>query len=96
LNTLNKRGSKDKKFLEIKSQLELLKDNIIIFIGFRDKEKTQDTIVEFPTIDYEYGLVKNGKIILNGDTFDMIKFIKHSYDSIHKLTLILLGVTRNS
>ncbi len=95
LNTLNKQGSRDKKFLEIKSQLELLKDDIIIFIGFRDKEKIQDTIVEFPAIDSEYGLIKDGKVILNGDTFDMIEFIKYSYGSIHKLTLILLGVTPN-
>lgn len=93
LTTLKKLGARDNKFLEIKSELELLKNDIIIFIGFRNKEKNQDTIVEFPAIDDEYGLVKDGKVILNGETFDMIKFIESSYDSIHKLTLILLGVT---
>jgi hypothetical protein len=62
LDTLKKLGAKDKKFLEIKSELELLKNDIIIFIGFRDKEKNQDTIVEFPVIDTEYGLVKDGKV----------------------------------
>jgi len=96
LDTLEKLGARDKKFLEIKSELELLKNNIIIFIGFRDKEKNQDTIVEFPAIDDEYGLVKDGKVSLNGETFDMIKFIENSYNSIHKLTLILLGFTHYS
>jgi len=96
LDTLDKLGARDKKFLEIKSELELLKNDIIIFIGFRDKEKNRNTIVEFPAIDDEYGVVKDGKVSLNGVTFDMIKFIKNSYDSIHKLTLILLGVTHYS
>ena len=92
LNTLNKLGARDNIFLEIKSELELLQNDIIIFIGFRDKEKNQDTIVEFPAIDDKYGLVKDGKVNLNGKTFDMINFIKNSYDSIYKLTVILLGV----
>ncbi len=96
LDTLDKLRSIDKKFLEIKSELELLKNDIIIFIGFRDKEKNQNTIVEFPAIDDEYGVVKDGKVSLNGVTFNMIKFIEISYDSIHKLTLILLGVTHYS
>jgi hypothetical protein len=94
LTTLKKLGARDKKFLEIKAELEPLKNDIIIFIDFRNKEKeSQDTIVEFPAIDDEYGLVKDGKISLKGDTFDMIKFIKNSYDSIYKLTLILLGIS---
>ncbi len=92
LTTLKELGARDNKFLEIKSQLEPLRNDIIIFIGFRDKEKnSQDTIVEFPAID-EYGLVKDGKVSLNRDTFNMIKFIKKSYESICKLTLILLGI----
>jgi len=94
LTTLEKLGARDKKFLDIKAELEPLRNDIINFIGFRNKEKVpQDTIVEFPVIDNEYGLVKDGKVGLNGDTFDMIKFIKKSYDSIYKLTLILLGIS---
>jgi hypothetical protein len=93
LNTLKELGAKNKNFLEVKAELEPLKNDILIFIDFRDKEKTpHDTIVEFPAIDDEYGLVKDGKISLNGDTFDMIKFIKKSYESICKLILILLGI----
>ena len=93
LSTLEKLGSRDKKFIDIKAKLEPLIDNIIIFIRFRDKEKLpQDTIVEFPAIDDEYGLVRDGKVRLNGATFNMIEFIKKSYESIHKLTLILLGI----
>jgi hypothetical protein len=92
LTTLDKLGARDKKYLEIKAELEPLRNDIIIFIDFRNKEKLQDTIVEFPAIDDEYGLVKDGKISLNGDTFDMIEFIKKSYESICKLTLILLGI----
>jgi len=93
LTTLKKLGARDNKFLEIKAELEPLRNDIIIFIRFRNKEKLlQDTIVDFPAIDDEYGLVKDGKVSLNGDTFDMIKFIKKSYESICKLTLILLGI----
>jgi hypothetical protein len=95
LNTLNELGTRDKIFIEIKAELEPLRKDIIIFIGFRDKEKRpQDTIVEFPAIDDEHGLVKDGKVSLNGETFDMIKFIKKSYESIYKLTLILLGTNQ--
>jgi len=94
LTILEKLGTRDKKFLAIKAELEPLRNDVIIFIRLRDKEKLlQDTIVEFPTIDDEYGLVKDGKVSLNGDTFDMIKFIKKSHESIHKLTLILLGIS---
>jgi len=93
LSRLEKLGAVDKNFLEIKAGLELLQYDIIIFIRFRNEEKgPRDTIIEFPTIDDEYGLVKDGKVRLNGDTFDMIKFIKESYESIHKLTLILLAI----
>jgi len=93
LSTLEKLGARDKKFLDIKSELEQLRNGIIIFISFRDKEKLpQDTIVEFPVIDDEYGLVEDGKISLDGDTFDMIEFIKKSYESTCKLTSILLGI----
>jgi len=95
LTTLQKLGAGDKKFLDIKAELEPLRDDIVAFIRFRDKEKLpQDTIVEFPAIDDEHGLVKDGKVSLNGDTFDMIKFIKKSYESIYKLTLILLGINQ--
>lgn len=94
LTTLERLGARDKKFLEIKAELEPLRNDIIIFIGFRDKEKLpQDTIVEFPAIDDEHGLVKDGKVSLNGETFDIIKFIKKSHESISKLTLILLGIS---
>ena len=94
LNTLKKLGARDNKFLEIKAELEPLKNDTIIFIDFRNKEKeSQDTIIEFPAIDDEHGLVKDGKVSLNGDTFDMIKFIKNSYNTIYKLTLILLGIS---
>jgi hypothetical protein len=94
LTTLNRLGARDKGFLEIEAELQPLRNDIITFIGFRDKEKLpQDTIVEFPAIDDEHGLVKDGKVSLNGKTFDMIKFIKKSYESISKLTLILLGIS---
>lgn len=95
LTTLENLGAIDKKYLEIKAELEQLRNDIITFIDFRDKEKIQgDTIIEFPAIDDEHGLVKDGKVSLNGDTFDMIKFIKKSYESIYKLTLILLGTNQ--
>ena len=94
LTTLEKLGDRDKKFLDIRAELKPLRNDIILFIGFRDKEKTpQDTIVEFPAIDSDYGLVKDGKVSLNGNNFDMIKFIKKSHESIHKLTLILLSIS---
>lgn len=90
---LNKQSAKDKKFLEIKAQLEPLRNDIVNFIDFRDEEKRpKDTIVEFPAIDSEYGLVKDGKVSLNGSTFNMIEFIDKSYKSIYKLTLILLEI----
>ena len=93
LTTLQKLGARDKKFLDIRAELEPFRDDIVVFIRFRDKEKlSQDTIVDFPAIDSEYGLVEDGKVSVNGDTFDMIKFIKKSHESIHKLTLILLGI----
>jgi hypothetical protein len=94
LNTLEELGARDKKFLKIKAELEPLKNDIVTFIRFRNTEKLQDTIVEFPAIDDEHGLVKDGKVSLNGNTFDMIKFIKKSYESIYKLTLILLGTNQ--
>jgi hypothetical protein len=93
LTTLERLGASDNKFLEIKADLEPLKNDIITFIRFRDKEKLlQDTIVEFPTIDSERGLVQDGKVSADGDTFDMIEFVKKSHEAIHKLTLILLGI----
>jgi len=95
LTTLEKLGARDKKFLKIKAELEPLRSDIATFIGFRNKEKLHgDTIVEFPAIDDEHGLVEDGKVSLNGETFDMIKFIKKSYESIYKLTLILLGINQ--
>jgi hypothetical protein len=94
LTTLKRLGARDKRFLEIEAELEPLKNDVVTFIRFRNKEKSpQDTIVEFPAIDDEHGLVKDGKVSLNGNTFDMIKFIKKSYESIYKLTLILLGIS---
>ena len=64
-----------------------------MFIKFRDREKLPgDTIAKFPVIDYEYGIVEDGEISLNGSNFNMIEFVKISYDSIYKLTLILLGI----
>lgn len=93
LNTLKELGARNKRFLIIEAQLEAIKNDIVVFIDFRDKEKLpQNTIIDFPAIDDEYGLVKDGKVGFNGETFDMIEFIKKSYDSICKLTLILLGI----
>ncbi len=94
LTTLQKQGARDEKFLDIKAELEPLRDDIVAFIRFRDKEKLpQDTIVDFPVIDSEHGLVKDGKVSVSGDAFDMVKFVKKSHESIHKLTLILLGIS---
>jgi len=95
LTTLQNLGARDKKFLDIKTELESLRDDIVAFVRFRDEEKkSQDTIIEFPVFDSEYGLVEDGKVGLNKDTFGMIKFAKKSYESIHKLTLILLGISQ--
>jgi hypothetical protein len=93
LAILQKQGLKDKKLLDIKAGLELLKENILRFIDLRDKEKISgDTILEFPVIDSEHGIVEGGRIKADGISFNMIEFVKNSYDSIYKLTLILLGV----
>lgn len=95
LTTLEKLGVKDKNSLKIKAELEPLQKDIVIFIAFRNTEKQpKDTIVEFPVIDNDFGLVKDGKVSIKDATFDMIKFIKKSYESICKLTLILLGIDR--
>lgn len=92
ITILENQGVKDKKFLYIKNNLIPLKTNILRFIDFRDEEKKpRDTIKEFPVLDHEYGIVNGGKISLNGTNFDMINFVKNSYDSIYKLTLILLS-----
>jgi len=85
-------GVKDKKFLDIKNNLIPLKIDILRFIDFRDEEKrSRDTIKEFPASDSEYGIINGGKISLRGIDFNMINFVKNSYNSIYKLTLILLG-----
>lgn len=95
LNTLQKMGIRDKKFLDLRKELEPLRDDIVSFINFRDKEKlSQDTIVDFPAIDSEHGLVKDGKVNSSKDTLGMIEFIQKSYGSIHKLTVILLGISK--
>lgn len=91
--TLEKREVEDKKFLDIKNKLVPLREIIFRFIDFRDEEKKpKDTIVEFPVVDSEYGVVKDGKVRLNEVDFNMIEFIKNSYNAIYKLTVILLGV----
>ena len=92
LSILRRLGKSDNKYRKLTEQLERLRQPIIVFIGFRDKEKIQDTIVEFPAVDYEYGLVKDGTVILNSETFEMIKFIKDSFSAINKLISILLGI----
>lgn len=92
---LEKQGARDKKFLEIKLRLEPWKKSFVYFIKFRNEEKKYgNTIKEFPTLDSEYGLVKDGKISLMGNTlsFSMIEFIKSSYISIREITQILLGI----
>jgi len=93
LSTLEKLGAKDNIYIVIKEALEPLRNDIAIFIRIGDnEERPQNIVVEFPTIDDEYGLVKDGKVSLNGNTFDMIQSIKKSNESINKLTLILLGI----
>jgi len=93
ITVLEKQGAKDKKYLDMKAKLLPLKMKILRFIDFRNAEKTpEDTITEFPVIDSEHGVVEDGKISLRGANFNMIEFIKNSYDSIYKLTLILLGI----
>lgn len=92
LTTLLKLSENDKKYLDIKGKIDPLRNEILRFISLRDKEKTQrSTIIEFPAIDNEFGLVKDGKIGLDGNTFKMIKYIRESYKCIHELTLILLN-----
>jgi hypothetical protein len=91
ITTLEKLGKKDKKFLNIINNLVPLREDILRFIDFRDEEKKpKDTIIEFPSIDSEYGIVRDGRISLRSVTFEMIKFIKISYEAIYKLSLILL------
>ena len=93
LDILEKQGAKDNKFLDVRNKLTLLMTIILKFIDFRNEEKKPgDTITEFPVIDSEYGVVKDGIINLNSVNFNMIEFIKNSYDSVYKLTLILLGI----
>lgn len=93
INILENQSLKDKKFLDIKNNLTPLRTDILRFIDFRDEEKKpRDTIKEFPVLDNEYGIVNGGKIGLNSKNFNMIDFVKNSYDSIYKLTLILLGL----
>ncbi|KKS03075.1 MAG: hypothetical protein UU57_C0038G0001 [Candidatus Woesebacteria bacterium GW2011_GWE1_41_24] len=93
LTFLEKQGATDKRFLGVKVKLEPLKTDVLRFIDFRDREKTSgNTIAEFPVIDSEYGIVEGGKISLNGVGFNMVEFVKSSYNSIYKLTLILLGI----
>lgn len=91
--TLEKLGAKDKKLLDIKNRLITLKTDILTFIDLRDEEKRpRDTIKEFPVLDFEYGIVNGGKISLKGTDFIMIDFVKKSYNSIYKLTVVLLGL----
>jgi hypothetical protein len=88
---LEKQGAKDNNFLNIKDKLKPLISNILDFINFRNEEKKpRDTIIEFPAIDSERRIIIDGKINLNGKIFNMMKFINDSYDSIYKLTIILL------
>lgn len=92
LGILKKQGEKDKRFLEIKTRLEILKDAVLDFIDLRNKEKSEDTIIEFPTVDYEYGIVDGGKVKMEEKTFKMIDFIKSSYESVRELAIILLDI----
>jgi len=93
LATLEKQGASDKHYLEIKSKLESLREDAVRFIGFRDREKVAgDTIAEFPSIDDEFGVVMGGVIRLDACNYDMIEFIKDSYEVIFKIILILLAI----
>lgn len=93
LVALEKLSAKDKKFLDTKNKLIALKIDIINFIDVRDEEKRpRDTIKEFPILDFEYGIVNGGKISLKGTDLNMIDFVKKSYASVYKLTIILLGL----
>lgn len=92
LKTLEKLGEKEQRYYQIKSLLDSVKENIITFIEFRDKEKLfQNTITSFPVIDMDKGLIKDGIIVLHGFNYDMVKFIRNSYASIYNLTKVLLG-----
>jgi len=93
ITTLEKLGKKDKKFLGLINRLIPLREDVLRFIDFRDEEKKpKDTIIEFPSVDSEYGIVRDGKVSLKGINFDMIQFIKNSYETIYKLNLIVLDV----
>lgn len=84
----------NKGLVNVSKRLNNLKEDIITFINIRDREKvSSDTILEFPAIDKEYGVIKDGKITNNGNYFDMLDFIEKSYKSINKLTIILIGST---
>jgi hypothetical protein len=92
LSVLLKLGQKDTKYLGYKCRLDPLVNDLIDFISLRNKEKIQgNTIIEFPAINSEHGIVKDGKISVNTKTFDMISFINKSFKSVHELTMILLG-----
>ena len=93
LTFIAKQSVTNKRFLGVKGRLEPLKTDVLRFIDFRDREKTSgNTITEFPVIDSEYGIVEGGKISLEDACYNMVEFVKSSYNSIYKLTLILLGI----
>ncbi len=80
------------KKLDIKIEIEKIKEKVLTFVNLRDKEKLfKDAIKTFPAIDIELGVIRDGKIFFNNKEFKMIKFIEDSYQAIEKLAVILLN-----
>lgn len=93
LTILEKQGGKDKRLLEVKKKLESLGYIILDFIDIRDEEKSNDTIVKFPTVDYEYGITDEGEIKLKTKSYKMLSFVEYSYNAIRDLTCILFSIS---
>jgi hypothetical protein len=80
---------------DIRAEVEKIKDKILTFIDFRDKEKLfKDTIISFPATDSEFGVIKDGEISLDGKNFGMISFVNDSYKNIEELITILLQIKK--
>ncbi|MDD5639394.1 MAG: hypothetical protein PHR47_01125 [Candidatus Pacebacteria bacterium] len=79
---------------ETYKELKKIEETILLFIDTRNQEKiSSDTIVEFPCIDSEYGIIRDGKIKIENNFFNMIDFIEKSFHSIQKLTFLLLKIS---
>jgi hypothetical protein len=77
---------------EVREFVEKVQKEIVDFVALRDEEKRpgNSTIDVFPTINPEGGLERDGKVGYSGNKFNMIAFVKKSYDDIIQLTKLLM------